>query len=62
VRLDGYPLLVGFIDVDRLAVEHPDRFVRMDANRPATAVSQDVMRVVEQRLQAADIAHAVTVA
>jgi dTMP kinase len=47
---------------DRLAVEHPDRFVRIDANRPATAVSQDVMRLVEQRLRAADIAHAVTVA
>lgn len=47
---------------NRLAVEHPGRIVRVDANRPATAVSQDVMRVVEQRLQAADIAHAVTVA
>jgi dTMP kinase len=47
---------------DRLAVDHPDRIVRLDANRPATTVSQDVMRVVEQRLQAAGIAHAVTVA
>lgn len=47
---------------DRLAAEHPDRIVGVDANRPATAVSQDVMRVVEPRLQAAGIAHAVTVA
>jgi dTMP kinase len=47
---------------DRLAAEHSDRIVRMDSGRPAMVVSQDVMRVVAARLEAADIPHAVTVA
>ncbi|HEY7927391.1 MAG: dTMP kinase [Candidatus Dormibacteria bacterium] len=47
---------------DQLAAEQPDRIVRVDAGRPAMAVSQDVMRVVEKRLQAAHVPHPATVA
>jgi dTMP kinase len=47
---------------DRLAAEHPDRIVRIDSGRPAMAVSQDVMGVVQKRLQAADIPHPASVA
>jgi dTMP kinase len=47
---------------DHLAAEHPDRIVRVDASRPAMAVSQDVVRIVQNRLQAADIPHPTTVA
>jgi dTMP kinase len=46
---------------ERLAAEHPDRIVRVDAGRPAVQVSQDVMRVVEARLQAAQVRRAVAV-
>lgn len=46
---------------DGLAAEHPDRIVRVDASRPAMLVSQDVMRIASQRLQAADISRAVAV-
>jgi dTMP kinase len=38
---------------DRLAAEHPERIVRVDANRPAVAVSQEVMRIVVDRLRTA---------
>lgn len=46
---------------DRLAARHPDRIVAVDSSRPAMVVSQDVMRVVEERLQAAGVARPVTV-
>ncbi len=36
---------------DRLVVEQPGRVVRVDAGRPAVAVSQDVMRLVGDRLR-----------
>lgn len=45
---------------DRLAADHPERIVGIDAGRPAMVVSQDVMRVVRGRLQAAEIPHPVT--
>ncbi|MDQ6855465.1 MAG: hypothetical protein M3Z57_00125, partial [Candidatus Dormibacteraeota bacterium] len=38
---------------DRLAAEQPGRIARVDAGRPAVAVSQDVMRLVGDRLRAA---------
>jgi dTMP kinase len=38
---------------DRLAADHPGRVVRINASRPAVSVSHDVMRVVQERLQAA---------
>jgi dTMP kinase len=38
---------------DRLAAEHPERIARVDANRPAVAVSHDVMRLVQERLRTA---------
>jgi dTMP kinase len=38
---------------DRLAAEHPERIARIDANRPAVAVSHDVMRLVQERLRTA---------
>ncbi len=38
---------------DRLAAEHPERIARVDAGRPAVAVSQDVMRLVGDRLRTA---------
>ncbi|HEX4579088.1 MAG TPA: dTMP kinase [Candidatus Dormibacteraeota bacterium] len=46
---------------DRLAAEHPERIVRVDSGRSAVAVSQDVTRVVRERLEAAEIARAVAV-
>ncbi len=46
---------------DRLAADHPERIVGIDSGRPAMVVSQDVMRVVRGRLQAAEIPHPVTV-
>jgi dTMP kinase len=36
---------------DRLATEQPGRIARIDAGRPAVAVSQDVMRLVGDRLR-----------
>jgi len=36
---------------DRLAAEQPERIARVDASRPAVAVSQDVMRLVQERLR-----------
>ncbi len=36
---------------DRLAAEQPQRIARVDAGRPAVAVSQDVMRLVQERLR-----------
>ncbi len=38
---------------NRLAAEDPERIVRVDANRPAVTVSQDVMRLVQERLRTA---------
>jgi dTMP kinase len=38
---------------NRLAAEEPERIVRVDANRPAVTVSQDVMRLVQERLRTA---------
>jgi dTMP kinase len=38
---------------DRIAAEQPERVARVDAGRPAVAVSQDVMRVVQERLRTA---------
>ena len=38
---------------NRLAAEEPERIARVDANRPAVTVSQDVMRLVQQRLRSA---------
>jgi dTMP kinase len=38
---------------DRLATEQPARIRRVDAGRPAIAVSQDVMRLVQDRLRSA---------
>jgi dTMP kinase len=38
---------------NRLAAEEPDRIARVDANRPAVTVSQDVMRLVQERLRTA---------
>jgi dTMP kinase len=38
---------------EQLAAEHPRRFVRLDATRPAIIVSRDVERVIVQRLPAA---------
>jgi dTMP kinase len=46
---------------DRLAAEHPERIVRVDSGRSAVAVSQDVTRVVRERLEAAQIPHPVAV-
>ncbi len=36
---------------DRLAADHPERFVRVDASRPAVTVSNEVMRLVQGRLR-----------
>jgi dTMP kinase len=36
---------------DRLAAEQPGRIARVDAGRPAVAVSQDVMRLVQEHLR-----------
>jgi dTMP kinase len=36
---------------DRLAAGDPTRIIRIDAGRPAVSVSQDVMRVVQERLR-----------
>ena len=36
---------------EQLAAEHPRRIVRVDANRPAVAISHDVMRAVVDRLE-----------
>ncbi|MDQ6847563.1 MAG: dTMP kinase [Candidatus Dormibacteraeota bacterium] len=36
---------------DRLAAEQPGRIVRVDASRPALVVSQDVLRLVDERLR-----------
>ena len=41
---------------DRLAAEHPERIARVDASGPAVAVSQDVMRLVGERLRTAPTA------
>jgi dTMP kinase len=41
---------------DRLAAEHPDRIARIDAGLPAVSVSQEVMRLVQQRLRIAGTA------
>lgn len=38
---------------NRLAAEEPDRIARVDASRPAVTVSQDVMRLVQERLRTA---------
>jgi dTMP kinase len=38
---------------NRLAAEEPQRIARIDANRPAVTVSQDVMRLVQERLRTA---------
>lgn len=38
---------------NRLAAEEPERIVRVDASRPAVTVSQDVMRLVQERLRTA---------
>jgi dTMP kinase len=38
---------------DRLAAEQPLRIVRVDASRSAVTVSQDVMRLVQERLRSA---------
>jgi dTMP kinase len=38
---------------NRLAAEEPQRIARVDANRPAVTVSQDVMRLVQERLRTA---------
>jgi dTMP kinase len=38
---------------NRLAAEEPRRIARVDANRPAVTVSQDVMRFVQERLRTA---------
>jgi dTMP kinase len=38
---------------NRLAAEEPERIARVDANRPAVTVSQDVMRLVQERLRTA---------
>lgn len=46
---------------DRLAAEHPERIVRVDSGRSAVVVSQDVTRVVRERLEAAEIPHPVAV-
>lgn len=37
---------------ERLAAEQPRRVIRVDANRPAVAISNEVMRLVVDRLQA----------
>jgi dTMP kinase len=36
---------------DMLAAEQPERIARIDAGRPAVTVSQDVMRLVGERLR-----------
>ena len=41
---------------DRLAADHPDRVARVDAGQPAVAVSQEVMRIVKERLSVATAA------
>ena len=46
---------------DRLASAAPSRIVRVDASRPAMSVSQEVMRVVRERLTAAEIRPAAAV-
>jgi dTMP kinase len=38
---------------NRLAAEEPQRIARVDASRPAVTVSQDVMRLVQERLRTA---------
>jgi dTMP kinase len=38
---------------EQLAAQHPRRFLRIDATRPAIAVSRDVEKVIVQRLPAA---------
>jgi len=38
---------------NRLAAEEPERIARVDASRPAVTVSQDVMRLVQERLRTA---------
>ncbi len=55
-RIEGAPddfhaqVHAGF---DQLATEHPGRIARVDAGRPAITVSQDVMRLVGERLRGA---------
>jgi dTMP kinase len=38
---------------EQLAAQHPRRFVRIDATRPAIAVSRDIEKIIVQRLPAA---------
>jgi dTMP kinase len=38
---------------DGLAADHPERFVRVDASRPALTVSHEVMRLVQGRIRTA---------
>jgi thymidylate kinase len=38
---------------EQLAAQHPRRFLRIDATRPAIVVSRDVEKVIVQRLPAA---------
>ena len=37
---------------EQLAAQHPRRFLRIDATRPAIVVSRDVAKVIVQRLPA----------